>query len=256
MNAILFCTSYIKDEAAWYRRYQHWLRHYSSMDLGADRLLLIDDCSPFTPVGVKVHNIGTHSPLPGDRQLILRFHDRLGRSGLLSYPGWWRSFLHALNVAKELGADKIIHIESDAFILSEELAKHIRSIQSGWTTLWSNHYRIPETAIQVICEDQFSAMESFKNMPLEELAGKFAEKILPFTEVDKQFKGDRYGDIRSNRWIFRSRRFQHWPIFEHDFFWAKVPADADFAAQVTDRLWRNSPILRTNSLVHPAVIGR
>jgi len=245
MKSILFCTSYIKDQAAWDTRYQRWLTHYIHMDLGADRILLIDDCSPYSPSGIQVHGIGDGTPVPEDKHLILRFKNRLGRSGLLSYPGWWRSFLHALDVAKELGVDKIIHIESDAFILSSKLQAHINSLESGWSTLWSEHYRIPETAVQVICKDQFEQLAMFQAMSHDQLSGQLAENMLPFTQVDKHFKGDRYGDMRQNRWIFRSRKFHHWPIFGRDFFWAKIPTDADFATQVTERLWRNSTILRS-----------
>jgi hypothetical protein len=242
MNAILFCTSYIRDQATWNDRYLRWLTHYQAMDLGASRILMIDDSSPFTPASAQLPCVSHDTDLRtlDHRHLMLRFPDRLGRSGLLTYPGWWRSFLHALNVARQLGAQKIIHIESDAYVLSPKLAEHIRTINSGWTTLWSEHFRIPETAVQVICEDQFEAMASFQQKSQHELGGHLAENLLPFTCVDKRFKGDRYGDMRQNRWFLRSRKFNHWPLFDRDFFWARIPDDADFATQVTERLWGNS----------------
>ena len=253
MDTLLFCTSYVEDQSAWTERYLRWLTHYKAMDLGASRILMIDDCSPFTPAPDQLQCVSHDTDLGSlqETQLMLRFPDRLGRSGLLSYPGWWRSFLHALNVARQLGARKIIHVESDAYILSPRLADHIRNINSGWTTLWSEHYRIPETAVQVICEDQFDAMGAFQLKTQEELGGHLAENLLPFTHVDKTFKGDRYGDIRQNRWIFRSRKFHHWPLFDHDFFWASIPDHADFATQVTERLWNNARILKAGRTTAP-----
>ena len=246
MKSILFCTSYMGDEASWQRRYKPWLQYYSRHRLGVENIVLIDDGSPFTPTQREIHCLEADSAIPVDlpHSFIARFNQRLGRSSLLCYPGWWRSFLHSVSIARQLNADKIIHIESDAFILSEDLLQHIRRINSGWTCLWSPHYKIAESAIQVICADQYHKFDTLRHTPQSELDGNLAEDLLPFTHVEKSFKGDRYGDIRQNRWIFRSRKFHDWPLFEHDFFWAKVPADADFATQVTDRLWRNSAVLR------------
>jgi hypothetical protein len=246
MKTIIFCTSYMGHSAAWQRRYKPWVDYYTENMIGADRLFLIDDGSPFTPPEHVIHcvdamtdiNVDNHSPT------MVRFKERLGRSSLLSYPGWWRSFLHSVDIARQIGADKIIHIESDAYILSNELFAHMESLRSGWTCLWSPHFRIPETAIQVICADQFRLMDILKRTSQNDLDGKLAEEILPFTHIEKLFEGDRYGDIRKNRWVFRSRKFHHWPIFQHDWFWAQIPPNADFATQVTERLWRNSMALK------------
>jgi hypothetical protein len=54
-----------------------------------------------------------------------------------------------------------------------------------------------------------------------------AERLLPFTSVNRQFKGD--------RGIFRSRKFNRLPIFPLDFFREPIPHDADFATQVVPR---------------------
>jgi hypothetical protein len=112
---------------------------------------------------------------------------------------------------------------------------------------------MPETAIQVICEDQFEKMEWMRQRAQHELDGRMAEKILPFTQVDRHFKGDRYGEFRAHRGIFRSSRFNGWPIFKHEFFWSKIPKDADFAAQVLPQQVVRSPLCQP-TWVAPAVM--
>ena len=198
---------------------------------------MIDDGSPFLPPADIINTIPHDAPLAahGDKNLIIHFDNNLGRQSGADYPGWWRSFLHSVQVANELGVDKIIHIESDAYIMTPRLVKFINEIESGWNVLWSPRYRFPETALQVICRDQFAIFEKFKNDTPGLKFPDIAERLLPFTAVHKQFKGDRYSDFTKNRWIFRSRRFNKIPLFKREFFWEKIPADADFVTQGISR---------------------
>lgn len=94
---------------------------------------------------------------------MVRFDNNLARQSVSAYPGWWRSFLHSVPLARQLGADKIMHIESDAYILSPRLADFLNGIESGWHVMWSERDKFPETAIQVICSDQFEVFEQFKS---------------------------------------------------------------------------------------------
>ncbi|KAB8046198.1 hypothetical protein GCN78_25535 [Janthinobacterium rivuli] len=237
MKAIIFCTSFIKDAASWESRYQRWLDYYENIPINAEKKIMIDDGSPFLPPAEIINTVSHSATLASnsDKNLIIRFDNNLGRQNITDYPGWWRSFLHSVKVANELGVDKIIHIESDAYILTPRLANFINEIESGWNVLWSPHYEFPETAIQVICRDQFSIFEKFKNDHPAYSFQDIAERLLPFTAVHKQFKGDRYSDFRKNRWIFRSRKFNNIPIFKHDFFWEPIPPDADFVTQGISR---------------------
>jgi hypothetical protein len=198
---------------------------------------MIDDGSPFLPPADIINTVPHSAALAanGDKNLIIRFDNNLGRQSGADYPGWWRSFLHSVNVANELGVDKIIHIESDAYIMTPRLVKFINEIESGWNVLWSPRYRMPETAIQVICRDQFAIFEKFKDNHPDYSFPDIAEKLLPFTTVHKQFKGDRYSDFTKNRWIFRSKKFNKIPIFKHVFFWETIPPDADFVTQGIQR---------------------
>lgn len=237
MRSILFCTSFIKDEASWQQRYSRWLDFYNASPLGDTMKFMIDDGSPFSPADARIETVAHDAPLTYAQHKIVRVHfpNNLGRQSMSIYPGWWRSFLHSINIAREVGAQKIIHIESDAFILSDRLFEFIDSVQTGWHVLWAQRYGLPETAIQVICEDQFESLTNFKQQAEQTPPTEFAEHILPFTSVDKSFLGDRYSEFKRNRSIFRSRKFDFIPLFQSQFFWEPIPANADFATQVVMR---------------------
>lgn len=237
MKTLLFCTSYIRDAEAWQTRYQRWLDFYRNGPINADKTLMIDDGSPYLPPSDIIATIpasaaiGEHDAPYG----IVHFEENLGRQSMSAYPGWWRSFLHAHTIAKAIDADKIVHIESDAYLLNKRLVDFINETHTGWHVMWAQRYELPETAIQVICRDQFDALEAFKNARPNLDFTDIAERLLPFTSVNRQFKGDRYSEFKRNRGIFRSRKFNFLPIFQWDFFWEPIPPDADFATQVVKR---------------------
>jgi hypothetical protein len=237
MKSILFCTSYFGNKTAWDHRYLRWSMYYQAAGFSSSDMFFIDDGSPFTPLHDQAVVVDALAPLAAESQSprISRFGQRLGRASLKVYPGWWRSFLHSVTLANAMGADKIIHIESDAFVLTHRLLDHILGLREGWSVLWATKFKMPETAIQVICKDQFPALTRFRTMPQCELDGSFAEHLLPFTHVAREFKGDRYSEIKIRRGIFRSRKFSGFPPFKSDFFWASIPRDADFATQVIPR---------------------
>ncbi|WP_417069411.1 hypothetical protein [Niveibacterium terrae] len=236
MKSIVFCTSFFRNEKDWNARYQRWLDHYRQIPFADSRLLMIDDGSFYTPAAEKIRSIGCDQTIDGSDPLLVRFANRLGRSALMSYPGWWRSFLHSVHIARELGAKKIIHIESDAFLLSPRLIDDIEQQQSGWSVLWSPHYDMPETALQIICEDQFDKMDALRKRDLSEFNGLLAEDILPFTKICRQYIGDRYSEMRIpilDHGILRSGKINKMKFFRSDRFRARIPANADFATQVT-----------------------
>lgn len=216
MKTLLFCTAYIHDAAAWEARYQRWLDHHLGFRLAREStVFLIDDASPWLPEdgGVQVLRELPESLPEGTGPYLRTFSERLGRTGLKSYPGWWRSFLASLEIPRRYGFDKIVHVESDAYLLSEKAISYVDSVHSGWHALWCPRYNIPETAIQVIAADQFDAMQHFADQDVHALGGNFAELMLPFTHVEKRLVGNRYGEFRS-----------------------RVPSYADFACQVTPGL--------------------
>lgn len=247
MKSLLFCTSHMRDARAWTGRYAHWVEHYQRHDLGAEQLFLIDDASPYVPPPELLPCLDAQNALAQAtyRVQLLRFADRLGRPSRLCYPGWWRSFTHSVKVARARGVDKLIHVESDAFVLSPRLRGFIESLDSGWTVLWTGLHDMPETAIQVICKDQFDALARFGDGRWQAYEGVAAEHVLPFTQVVRDFKGDRYSEMKKDRGLLRSRKFDALFMRQWDRFWCPVPADADFATQVEDKQWRYSRTLRS-----------
>jgi hypothetical protein len=112
------------------------------------------------------------------------------------------------------------------------LVDFINQVQTGWHVLWTEYNDFPETAIQVICRDQFEIFENFKKTNPSLHFPDMAEHVLPFTAVHREFKGDRYSELKRNRpGILRSKKFNFLRRINWEFFTVPVPADADFATQ-------------------------
>ncbi|BAP89599.1 putative uncharacterized protein [Burkholderiales bacterium GJ-E10] len=247
MRTLLFCTSHVRNEQSWISRYRRWIDYYAGGPIQYSRMLLLDDASPFTPDRSEIETVSSEDIAgrgDGASHLLVRFPKHLGRQSMSAYPGWWRSFFFSLDVARAMNLQKIVHVESDAFVLSTRLADFLNDVRSGWHTLWLPKYGMPETAVQVICEDQLCRFAQFQRDSTNQINQTIAEHILPFTHVHKEFTGDRYSEFKRNRWIFRSRKFDFLPIFQKDFFWKPIPPHADFATQVVPRqsvVFRSAP---------------
>ncbi|MGA3303735.1 MAG: hypothetical protein ABSC72_10660 [Methylovirgula sp.] len=209
-SAMVFCTSYIEDKDIWEGRYNRWLSHHKKV-FPTSPLFIIDDGSPFLPdeEGVTISTNLSKITI-GERATIFHFSNRLGRQSVTNFPGWFRSFTFSANIAKKFGFTKIIHIESDSFILTRKAVHYVETIDKGWTAFYCPRWNFPETAFQVICSDTFEALEKVRDTPYEEnFSQKLMELSLPFTHVETKIYGNRYGEFRS-----------------------KVPRSADFAIQV------------------------
>ncbi len=213
MRTLLFCTTWADSADLWRLRYGKWLAHVLHSPLHYAQVLLVDDGSPLRPP-IEDLAVLDAERLPADcpaaKIVFARFANRLGRPGALDYPGWWRSFFLAAQYAANYGFDKIIHVESDAFVLSAALSGYLNAIDSGWTALWCPYHGVPETCIQVIGRDQLRACLGIAREPYApRFVGRVAETLLPFTQIESCFKGDRYGEYRTD-----------------------LPLDADWASQV------------------------
>lgn len=202
MKTMLFATCYIgtTDNINNKKRYQKWIDFYSEKlhEFNATYLFLIDDGSQDINLNRK-YGILDSNELPNDLKEginLVHFNQHLGRPNWNSYYGWWRSFLFSIILAEKYHCSKIIHIESDFFVVSKELIKYIKNIDSGWVALYSRFLSLPESAVQVVCRDQFGSLRTIhrlaqeKNFKYEQIA----EKTLPFTAIIKDFTGDRLGD--------------------------------------------------------------
>lgn len=210
-RSLIFCTSYINSKQSWDERYNIWLEYYRSSMLARHKICMIDDGGSYDP--------------DCSNMIFHRFQERLGRKSEIDFPGWWRSFLFSAEVAKREGCNKIIHIESDAFLLSNRIMIYIEAIKSGWTSFWCPRWQMPESAIQVICEDNFDKMLEIAENDLNgEFFLKSAESLLPFTDTIKFFNGDRYGEYI-------------------DY----IPGNADYVCQTIGKILRNNIIIQQSN---------
>ena len=211
LKTLLFCTSYCADEAAWQRRYRRWLAHHRWIPLRKAATFFIDDCSPHVPADPDLHclhELPTGSDLP-DATCVYRFATHLGREGLIGHFGWWRSFLFSLDIARAFGFEKIVHVESDAYLLSRKVVDYVNALDTGWTVMWCPKYGFPEPAIQIVAADQFQRMADVASAGVARLGQALAEFTLPFTHIEKRFVGNRYGEQRT-----------------------RIPGYADYACQI------------------------
>lgn len=213
-KTLIFCTSFASTDEDWDYRYKKWIDFIDICPLERSQVLLIDDGSPVLPKwnGLSIYHEPNLPHNSEDKLALFHFNDRLGRDSLLNYPGWYRSFTFSGIWAKNLGFNKIVHIESDCFIFSNALAHYIDNLNSGWTSLYCQSQHLPETCIQVICEDQ---LKKFLKFGRHDYAINFANKpielLMPFTHIEKKFVGDRYGEFKDLK---------------------RIPDNADYAANI------------------------
>lgn len=211
-RTLLFCTSYCVDAASWRSRPRRWLDYHLALPLEHDAVFVIDDASPYVPddPDVRVIDALPDALAEGPGAYFFRFATHLGRIGIAGHRGWWRSFLHSLAIARALGFTRIVHVESDAYLLSRRMVDRVNALDDGWTAFWCPAYGVPEPALQVIASDQFDAMAAIAARGIDELTGGYAETLLPYTRIERNYAGSRYGEKHS-----------------------RIPGYADYACQVT-----------------------
>jgi len=214
MKTFIYCTSYFDSEEVYRERYQKWIDYYNDHPFTKDKhMYLIDDGSDLDLLtDDRVHviqedQLGSSAVSLSAKLNLYSFRERKGLNchrspdrgaagNKTNNEGWWRSYITALNIAKEYDYDKFIHIESDAYLISKRVLDYVDSLKGGWTAFWCPRYVMPEASLQVICKDAFTAFEGFTSCGYEALAKKgIAERVLPFTHVATKFNGDRYGEI-------------------------------------------------------------
>ena len=216
-RTLLFCTSYVGPglgaRDTWAVRYSIWRQALKQSGLRHDQVLIIDDASQSRPDWTDVDFIAEGARLTSAAPTAMyRFDKRMGRRGVSDFPGWVRSFFFAARYAEANGFEKLVHLESDAFVISEKMQDYINNLTDGWTAPYCNRYRRPESAIQIIAGSGLSLYRAFASRDIESLAGKVIEKELPLTHVESGFRGDRFREF-----------------IDH------VPHDADWSAQTAPR---------------------
>lgn len=189
MKTLLFAPCYL-DEGDRLQRNLKWLKYYKDLkgNLKYDDILLVDNAS----------SISSLQELKKDHSDIRVLESKVHLSRLTehAYGYWFKAFRKGISYALNNGYDKIIHCDSDVFILKQELVDYVNSINSGWNCLYCSMYDYPETTFQIIGKDKFEeAYDFFLDGFLKFYPYKIAETEIPFTHVEKGFIGDRYGEL-------------------------------------------------------------
>ena len=183
MRTLLFCTAYFNNNLD---RYIEWINYYKNIFPKYDLLLVHD--GPISKEDIKEIINGSQNAVTEDD--FIYFEEKLPRNDHI-FPGWWRSFITATKYFGIVNYDKIVHIESDAYILSKRMIDFIKNQNESWTVPISRKYGFPESAIQIICKDCFHLIE---NLPDEFDFHCIVEMYLPFKFHAVNFVGDRYGE--------------------------------------------------------------
>lgn len=152
---VIFCTSLIDNNR---QRYQDWIDYYTAFfDKQGVDLFMIND-GPFK------------EPLDWKGVQIRSFEQKLGRESVWIFPGWKRSFYHALiwliPQYKWIG-----HIESDCWITPQGKHTFLYYLEKiGYFTGFTQTYNFPEAALQVINDpgvrqyflDKYSCQENWR----------------------------------------------------------------------------------------------
>ena len=213
-RTLVFCTAHVGPDTpaqgGWQARYRRWVDAVRCGGLRFDQALIIDDGSATLPDWPDLAIIDEPTLARSHAPLVLHhFADRLGRRGLSDFPGWVRSFFFAARYAQAHGFDRVVHLESDAFLVSRRIVAWCNGVEDGWQALWCPRYSRPEAGIQVIAGAGVEAWRRFAAQPVEAMAGQVIETTLPFTQVERGFIGDRYTEAaalvpRSADWCMQA----------------------------------------------------
>ncbi len=215
MRTLVYCTAYADTLAAWQSRYRMWIEAQSRPGIQWDQLLIVDDGSPVLPAWddvalVREFEVPDAADVRSDAPVVLYHHEfRLGRAGLFDFPGWHRSFAFGARYARAHGFDKVVHLESDAFLVSRRMRRLVDAHGSGWVIPWSERYKFPEIAIQLVGPDQLEAFAAFAARPYDWMRHRVHEPLFTPTHIERGLVGERYGEEAG-----------------------PVPRDADYATQV------------------------
>jgi hypothetical protein len=226
-RTLVFCTSYAGSVPAWTTRYRLWLNFIRASEIAHDHVLIVDDGSPLLPEWSDTRTSHSLQEAPGSAAVTLfHFDQRLGRQARAVYPGWYRSFCFAARFADAYGFEKVIHIESDGFIISRRMQHYINEVSDGWIAPTIQSHAMPESAIQIMAGGGLRSYIEFARSPYSSSVGFEAENVLPFTHIESGFIGSRYGETMA--YVPREADFvtQTNPAYSgrRDYYWWVDPA--------------------------------
>lgn len=197
-KTLVFCTAYSNGEQTssyTWKRYRLWIEAIQRSLLKFDQILLVDDGSATLPDWPDTAIVREADGLAcGSRIVLYHFEERLGRRSATDFPGWVRSFFLPAAWAAANGFTRVIHIESDAFIVSERMQRFCNDVAEGWVAPWCPRYQWPESAIQIIAGSALGSYFEMAQRSLEYWRSVVIERSLPFTHIEVRLLGDRFGE--------------------------------------------------------------
>jgi SAM-dependent methyltransferase len=194
MKTLLFAPMWLDKENRLERNIK-WLRYMRDNDiftkLGVDKLFFVDNASSDENIELVKQEYPSMT--------IHRCTEFLARTSHLEYPYWYRAFAIAAQYAKDNGYEKIIHIDTDVYVLSERICTHIKTLNSGWNAFWCPRHNFAESTFQVIGSDKIEEMRAWMAEGYKKHYPCDAEHVIPWTNIIKTFDGDRYGEIRAKQ---------------------------------------------------------
>lgn len=190
MKTCLYCWTWLSGEG-WPWRVQKYIDYYRPLKevLGFNQFVFADNGSSESTIFTL--NDSNHGDVSA-----YRFSHELHLGGQTEcYPYVWRGF-YFIQELMHYAFDKVILIDSDSFVLSERMASFIRETNTGFYSFWSEHCGYPTSEITVINKDAYPMLKEWmqaKSWEDRSNERKRYETELPYTDVYRQFKGDRYG---------------------------------------------------------------
>lgn len=234
MKTFVFCTSWSTTQERWNTLFARWINALENSNLEYDQIFMIDDGSTVLPEWEGVEVVSADNlpeTCPQSRGVIFHFDKNLGHrppmkpeDPPIDSPGWHRSFMFAAELAQRYGFEKILHIESDAFLISDRLQNYVNGLKQGWTTFWCPRHNFPENNIQIIAGSSVKDFIDWNNRREDYdivYKGKFPEFYVPYTDIIKDFHGDRWGEFAPGMARVADPRCP-----------PGVPRDADYVCQV------------------------
>ena len=226
-RVLVFCTAFVSrtgsDYYQWDVRYRIWLEAVRRLPIRVDQILFVDDGSDTSPSWEDLQVIEEGESYKTDAPVVFfKFGNNLGRKAFSDFPGWVRSFFFAAKFASANEFDKVIHLESDAFLISAGACRYVDGLRDGWTAFWCPRHNRPESGIQVIAGNELATYQAWSERPVESFTDCVIETTLPFTRIAHALRGDRYGELgrRGTRRTLTSvcKVFQHGsPTFRGSF---------------------------------------
>lgn len=126
---------------------------------------------------------------------IIKCKTRLSRWSQHAYGFWYSAFGKAAKYAIDNKYEKIIHIDTDVYLLKPRICDYVNNFTTGWLCFFCPMHNYPESTFQLIGKDKFETMYEFMTRDfLEFYPNDLAETRIPWTHVEKNFVGDRYGE--------------------------------------------------------------